>query len=170
MQTLFDHCINDHRFFYQSFNFWLRLSRSQVKTWSFIGSFSRARAKTERKPVVTSKQGGKETNAGVWDRKVLVAGKVGGCVSPHPRQRGRWCFDWSHNTRVKTQPVCPVLLCSAPQARNSTAPGKNYPQHFQAYASESRSWPHSFIVYMYKIHCILLSSVGSRHCIEFSIR
>ena len=37
---------------------------------------------------------------------------VGGCVSPHPRQRGRW-FDWSHNTRVKTQPVCCPLLLSA---------------------------------------------------------
>ena len=99
-----------------------------------------------------------------WEiEKFWLPWKVGGCVSPHPRQRGRCCFDWSHNTRVKTQPVCPVLLCSAPQARNSTAPGKNYPQHFQAYASESRSWPHSIIVYMYKVHCILLSPVWSRY-------
>ena len=72
---------------------------------------------------------------------------VGGCVSPHPRQRGRW-FDWSHNTRVKTQPVCcPLLLSSmqstvaessAPQGRNSRAPGQNYPQHFQAASLQQR--------------------------------
>ena len=110
----------------------------------------------ENKPVrIAIGERGKEDECGEVE--------VGGCVSPHPRQRGRWCFDWSHNTRVKTQPVCPVLLCSAPQARNSTAPGKNYPQHFQACASESRSWPHSIIVYMYKIHCILLSPVWSRY-------
>ena len=121
---------------------------------------------TERKPVVNLKERDKETRRQMqlWEReKFWLPWKVGGCVSPHPRQRGRCCFDWSHNTRVKTQPVCPVLLCSAPQARNSTAPGKNYPQHFQAYASESRSWPHSIIVYMYKVHCILLSPVWSRH-------
>ena len=69
----------------------------------------------ENKPVrIAIGERGKEDECGEVE--------VGGCVSPHPRQRGRW-FDWSHNTRVKTQPVCPALACTAPQQRTLLRPG-----------------------------------------------